>query len=229
MSLHEVVNVSESLTSSIEYVHHKIELHCSQLPSRYSFQHGNLRFHASVSPMAVPVRTSFFLPTSAVVELPTLALLFPGLHKPADFVEPRGFCESTALGFERPTTFTARSGFPGCAGRRGGSTALLGSVSTASWPCISASTYARRSQCSIHGHCLLVHARHLTHDRFRRKYATTANTRIQTSWACLCCRGMFTQMSIEMSQKISRVSIDVGLYVSNDMYMTTVMFPDTEL
>jgi hypothetical protein len=130
--------------------------------------------------MSLPVRTCFFFATSGLVELPTFASLFPGLQGPADFVEPRGFSESVFLGFERPTALTARCVFSSVLGdRRGGRLALLGTDSTASWTWTSASTYARRSQCNIHGDCLLVYARYITHDTFCRncnKYASISNT-----------------------------------------------------
>ena len=83
------------------------------------------------------MRPDFFFAASAALEFPTLATHFPDFERPPDFVEHGGFCESTFLGFERPTVFTARCVFSSCAGCRGGRPALSGSVSTASWTCIS--------------------------------------------------------------------------------------------
>ena len=76
------------------------------------------------------MRTDFFFAASAPVEFPTLAAHFPGFERPADFVEPGGFCESAFLGFDRPTPFTALCVFSGCAGCRGGRPMSSGSVCT---------------------------------------------------------------------------------------------------
>lgn len=135
--------------------------------------------------MAFPMRADFFFATSAPVELPTLATLFPGFHRPANFVEPGGFCESTFLGFERPTTFTALCVFSGCAGCCGGRAALSGSLSTTTWTRILASNYARRSQWNIDRHCLLrMHGTgHMTHFGVKcNKYASTAKHESKSAW-----------------------------------------------
>ena len=81
--------------------------------------------------MAFPMRPNFFFDTSAPLEFPTLAKLFPGFTMPADFVEVGGLCESTFLGFERPTAFMGLCVFSSCAGCRGGRATLSGSVSSA--------------------------------------------------------------------------------------------------
>jgi hypothetical protein len=118
-------------------------------------------------------------------EFPTLATLFPSFTRPADFLEAGGFCSSTFLDFERPTTFTALCVFSGCAGCRGGRAALSGSVSTASWTCISTSSYARRSQWNIDRHCILrMHGiGHMTHFAKKcNKYASTAKYESKSIW-----------------------------------------------
>jgi hypothetical protein len=101
--------------------------------------------------MALGGRADFFFTASALVELPTLAPLFPGLESPADLPAAGRLSSSTFLGFERRTLATAFSVFSGCACCRGGLAAASGNVFAASWTCISASNYGRRYHCNMHG------------------------------------------------------------------------------
>jgi hypothetical protein len=109
-----------------------------------------VRCRCDVSAMALGGRVDFFFATSAVVELPTFAPLFPGLESPADFAAPGLLSSSTFLGFERPTPFTAFCVFSGCAGCRGGLAAASGNVVATSWTCIPASNYGRRYHLNMH-------------------------------------------------------------------------------
>ena len=160
-----------------------------------------LRFHCEFSMLAVPMRPDFFFAASAALEFPALATHFPGFERPPDFVEHGGFCESTFLGFERPTVFTALCVFSGCAGCRGGRPALSGSVSTATWTCISAPSYGWRSQWNSDIQCSLgMHGNgHITH--FPLKMQQTCKhckIWIQLSLAMVCCMRPFKQMSNRM-------------------------------